>query len=475
VLKAGIKNIALVYVSSLIFIGMSMYFLVIRDQFILSLFPLLFVFLLAVIYSFDKIFLLIIFFIPLSIPLKEFVPGLEFDMYLPTEPFLVGILIIFIIKLATERSFDFKIFKHPVSIAIFFNLFWILVTSITSTMPGVSIKFFLSRLWFVIAFYFIGTQLFKNKENVKKFIWYYIAGFFIVIVITINKHLSYGLVDQEAAHFVMHPFYNDHTSYAAVLAMFIPVLIGLMIIKKSKLNLIIGVIIAVLMFALIFSYSRAAWLSLLGGFLIWLIILLRIKFRYVLLATVVLVGMFFTYSTIIMTRMESNKQDSSTNFNEHIQSMTNISTDASNLERINRWASAIRMFSVKPVFGFGPGTYMFQYAPFQKASEKTIISTNYGDGGNAHSEYLGPLSESGLFGMISFLLIVITTIYTGLKVYKKGKTKEIRIIALGLLTGLFTYYLHGIMNNFLDTDKASAPFWGFIAILVAFDTYKNKN
>jgi len=27
------------------------------------------------------------------------------------------------------------------------------------------------------------------------------------------------------------------------------------------------------------------------------------------------------------------------------------------------------------------------------------------------------------------------------------------------------------MNNFLDTDKASAPFWGFIAVLVVLDIY----
>jgi putative inorganic carbon (HCO3(-)) transporter len=27
------------------------------------------------------------------------------------------------------------------------------------------------------------------------------------------------------------------------------------------------------------------------------------------------------------------------------------------------------------------------------------------------------------------------------------------------------------MNNFLDTDKASVPFWGFTAMLVAMDLY----
>ena len=79
---------------------------------------------------------------------------------------------------------------------------------------------------------------------------------------------------------------------------------------------------------------------------------------------------------------------------------TNISTDASNLERINRWQAAIRMYEDHPVLGFGPGTYQFEYAPYQMSQEKTAISTNAGDRGNAHSEYIGPLSEEGLPGML---------------------------------------------------------------------------
>ena len=34
----------------------------------------------------------------------------------------------------------------------------------------------------------------------------------------------------------------------------------------------------------------------------------------------------------------------------------NVSTDASNLERINRWNCAIRMYAERPFLGHGPGT-----------------------------------------------------------------------------------------------------------------------
>ena len=49
------------------------------------------------------------------------------------------------------------------------------------------------------------------------------------------------------------------------------------------------------------------------------------------------------------------------------------------------------------------------------------------------------------------------------------------MLGLVAITGLVTYYLHGILNNFLDTDKASVPFWGFTALLVAIDVYYRKS
>ena len=166
--------------------------------------------------------------------------------------------------------------------------------------------------------------------------------------------------------------------------------------------------------------------------------------------------------------LKKNKSEHATEeFSERIQSISNVSSDASNLERLNRWACAYEMFKKKPVFGYGPGTYAFEYAPFQHHEDLTIISTNFGDGGNAHSEYLGPLAESGLMGMISMLLVVAVLFYSGIKLYFKLQDPWYKTIILIGILGLFTYFTHGILNNYLDTDKASIPVWGFAAIIVA--------
>jgi O-antigen ligase len=132
------------------------------------------------------------------------------------------------------------------------------------------------------------------------------------------------------------------------------------------------------------------------------------------------------------------------------------------------------MFRERPVFGWGPGTYMFNYAPFQFSYEKTIISTNNADGGNAHSEYIGPLAEEGVLGLLTFVWIIAVTIYTAVILFPKVKDKEVRMVLQCTMLGLITYYIHGSLNNFLDTDKASVPFWGFTAIIVAIALYHEE-
>ena len=154
--------------------------------------------------------------------------------------------------------------------------------------------------------------------------------------------------------------------------------------------------------------------------------------------------------------------------------MSNISSDASNLERLNRWNCAIKLFKERPILGWGPGTYSFVYAPYQDASDLTIISTNFGDGGNAHSEYLGPLAEQGLLGMILMILMLIFFFYRASWLYIKTESQKLKGIIMMIILSLVTYFSHGVLNNYLDTDKASVPIWGMLAIFVAVDCYHSK-
>lgn len=421
--------------------------------------------------SLEHLLLLTLFLTPLSIQISYLTGSAGFDLSVPTEPVLALLLFITLFKLIVTREFSVRLLRHPVTVLIGLYLVWTLVTSLTSTMPGVSFKTLAYRMWFIAGFYLIAAQLFSNERFTRKYIIAYSAGLSVVVIYFLVKAGGAGLLNQQFAHSACYPFYNDHTSFGASMAFLLAPLPVILIRKSSDVisRVFVSAMIILFIAGFIFSYSRAAWVSLIAALVLSLILWLRMPVR---LLTVTAAGFFaaMVFSAgWIWQKMDSTTEDSSADLGQHLRSSSNISTDQSNLERINRWKCAYRMSQEKPLFGWGPGTYQFNYGPFQKASERTIISTDFGDAGNAHSEYLGTMSESGLPGALLYLLITVFTVITGIRVWYKEKRTYAGYFALAILTGLMTYVIHGIMNSFLDSDKIAALWWGFAAVLVSMD------
>jgi putative inorganic carbon (HCO3(-)) transporter len=459
-----------------------LFYQIFKNDFIiyLSVIPLFILFLFLAIFYTEKLFLITVFLTPLSITLKEL--GLanghqSLDLSLPTEPVFAGILLLGIIHQLYFQFIDSKFLKHSLSLIILLQFFWIFITSITSTLPIVSFKFLIARLWLVGSAYFFASFLFKNLKNIYAFIFLYLAGLLIVVIQSTLKHATFGFSD-EVATWIMSPFYNDHTAYGAALVLFFPVTIGCLLLKDKSNYFKFSFLVAslVLLTGIYLSTARAAWISLLASVFVLLTLLFKIKFRTIFMFLISLASFFFIFQNQIIVELEKNKADSEGNKADNIGSITNIKTDPSNVERINRWSCALRMFDVKPYFGYGPGTYILQYAPFQKASEKTIISNNDGSNGNAHSEYLGPLAEQGLPGMIIVILLVLTFYFKSYSLYYILEDFNLKVLVATIIVGMSSYFTHGLLNNFLDSDKLAIPFWGFISIIVSIEVYhKNKS
>ncbi len=465
-------KIILFYAIAALFIIIDCFLIVKFQNYMFNFLPLALIVIAGIFFSLDKALLFSVMCIPFSLPLKEFYSGLDFNIDLPTEPLFVTIMFIFILKLLLEHNYDRKILRHPLSIMIFIYLTWHLVTVCTSTLPLVSLKCWVASLWFIMPFFFLGILLFKDTRNIYRFCFLYMIPFAALIIFTLVKHSAYNF-DQHIGNGIMNPFFNDHTSYGAAIAMFIPFLIGFALNKEIKAlwRIVSVVLLVIFTTGLIFSYTRAAWISLVGALGMYLILKLKINNKIIFAILIVGIGGYALFQDKILMDLERNKVESSTDFTKHIKSISNITSDASNLERINRWNCAIRMFKEKPIFGWGPGTYQFNYAPFQHSDEKTIISTNAGDGGNAHSEYLGSLAESGLLGLVNYALICIIIYITGTRTYHKLKDRKLKMVVAAALCGLVTYFIHGALNNFLDIDKIAVPFWGFAAMIVSIELF----
>jgi putative inorganic carbon (HCO3(-)) transporter len=445
------------------------------EQYAVMLIPAALLVVWAAFFKLDYLILFIAFCTPFSINLEQMEIG-GVGMYLPTEPLLFGVLVLFVFKLLSGKSIDQAIFKHPISILLYVYLGWMALTTVTSEFPIVSLKFLTTRLWFIVSFYFLASHVFSEARKMKAYLLLYFFSLTWVIVYTVIRHAQFGF-DKDSAHWVMEPLFKDHTSYGAVLAMYFPIVIALLM--QRNMNVLMRVLLTIgfliLTIGLVLSYTRAAWISIIGAAAILAIMLLRIQLKHLAIGTAFAGGILLAGWDDIVMSLEQNKQESSDDLNEHVSSISNVSSDASNLERLNRWNCAIELFKERPVVGWGPGTYQFVYAPFQRSKDRTIISTNQGDGGNAHSEYLGPLCEQGLPGALWVLLLLYAISHLAFRLFYTLPNGDMKRLVAAAYLGLMTYFIHGVLNNYLDTDKASIPFWGFIAILVSVDIYHQKS
>ena len=273
-------KIAWLYLIAALFVAVGLFMVVKMNSYLFFALPVVLAVLLLYIFSLDKVLLFTAFAVPLSVNLKALDAGLAIS--LPAEPMLMGILVLFIAKMLYDGKYDKRISHHPIAIVIYCMFAWMLVTTVTSEMPVVSLKFLVSRLWFVVPAFFLCALLFKKPKNIHLFIWLYIASLCIVCVYTIIHHSMFGF-DGDSAHWVMTPFYNDHTAYGAALAIYLILALTYVFmpgIKKSRKLVIIGVVV-LLSVAMTLSNCRAAWLSLVASLGVLVCVLLKIKFRWV--------------------------------------------------------------------------------------------------------------------------------------------------------------------------------------------------
>ena len=387
----------------------------------------------------------------------------------PSELITIALIFIVVIKWFSGLKINFEGVKNPISILLIIDLLWTLTSVINSDSFEIALKRFLIKLIYVVVYYFfILFFLKKNIAYVKLYILYCI-GIIIPIIYSFIEHSKYGFT-QPTSIYISQPFYVDHTLFAVCLAFIFPIIL---LLRHSKLivtsiisKTFIFIVVTLVGFAIFFSYSRAAWLSLVVAVLFYILLKLKVKF-YVILSVLLFsfICLVNSFEPIYM-ELSENKAKYGNDITTHISSVTNLNSDVSNLERVNRWVCAYKMFEDKPILGFGPGTYQFEYDAYQTKEFMTRISTHAGDKGNAHSEYLTALSETGLVGFLILITTFFYSIYLGMKLYYSNLSKEQELLVLGALLGLITFYFHGLFNTFSDIDKLAILYLGSLSVLV---------
>jgi len=258
------------------------------------------------------------------------------------------------------------------------------------------------------------------------------------------------------AYGIARPFFPEHGTYAAYLAMVLPLALLCALERRGRGRLGYAAAAFAIALGITLSFTRAAWVSLVVVIPITAILWAwwRGAWRKLLLpagvAWMIAVVVFAVGATRSLSR--------------HAESVVSVE-NISNLERVNRWMAAAEMAKDRPWWGVGYGAYPKAYPEYRRKLIVTEFSYQYM---GPHSEPLRLLAEVGVPGFLAALWFLGVAASTGMRVFRQSRDPDRRFLSLAVVAGLATYAVHGLFNSYLGYDKVTVPFWiglGTIAAL----------
>lgn len=424
--------------------------------------------------DFRKVFFLMLACIPISVEM-ELPGGLGTD--LPSEPLMWVLTLVAVAWFFRHwRSVDGRFIRHPISLALLLHLAWTAVAVVGSSDMLVSFKFLLAKGWYVIVFYFLAAHVLQGERDYKNLLWWFFVPLVLTVSIILIRHAPHGFSFQEV-NYVMGPFYRNHVMYACLLAIFLPfVWYGTYWHRRYSgawWFLVLG--IGMLIIGINFAYTRAAYVALVAAVGIYWLVRRKLIKVALLVFCVAFAGL-----VLLVTKRDNwlafapnyERAVSHTSFDNLLEATTKLE-DISIMERVYRWVAAAYMIQDRPLTGFGPGTFFFNYKKYTVSSFKTYVSDNPERSG-IHNYYLMVTVEQGIPGLLFFLGFCFTVMFMGQQIYHRTPEPGRRRILVSALLSFMLIALLMLMNDFVETDKIGSLFFLCAAVLVNCDLNSHR-
>ena len=199
------------------------------------------------------------------------------------------------------------------------------------------------------------------------------------------------------------------------------------------------VVILLLVFCLVLTFSRGGWLGFIvaGGLMFFL--LPQKKF-------ILFLGTVFVLLIL-----------SSSGITERVATSLCAGGDSG---RYQLWDGAWAMIAEHPFLGKGVGTFM-------------AFSKDYIQGRGAmyaHNCYLQIWAETGIFGLLSFLMFLGVVFRSGLAAFRQNGGGEKATVLAGLLCGTVAFLIQSALDTNLYSLQPSAMFWLSLGMIQALSS-----
>lgn len=288
----------------------------------------------------------------------------------------------------------------------------------------------------------------KNTHHVQLILFSAVAGgafsvFYAFFQAWGWNPLNYGMPGGvPAASFI------NKNHFANYLDLLIPTSFALFIIAKNSLHKWLNSFFISLLFSFIlFSHTRASWISL----LIVLALILYFAHKYSWLQdkfkeTKPSLIIFIILLSLILINSPSTQISDTTRYEKAFSSLAETEIESSTSIRLNAYNNAIKMSKENPVMGTGLGSFHIAFRPYSYniEDEKHVRPTMF----YLHNDPLQIIVELGLIGGSLCFLFVALLLY---KTYQQLNTTSLsltneRIIQIGLLLAIIASISHSFLS-----------------------------
>lgn len=306
-----------------------------------------------------------------------------------------------------------------------------------------------------ILWYFAIVQLLKDEKSAKNLCLILVL---VVSIMAIHGVYQFVVGVEMPSHWVdskeagvrtrVFSILTSPNILGSLMTLVLPICFSFVFMSKEIGKKILFLFFAMMMTgALVFTFSRGAWIGFAASICLYVFLKDKRLFIPVIIAGV-LVAFLVPGVGNRITYMLSP---------EYIESSLRGG-------RLVRWIDGLKILATTPTFGVGLGHFGGAVAMNNELTYSIGVQTYetyYMD-----NYYLKTAVETGIFGLLAFIMLMYQIIINGLRTINITKSKEIKELEKGIIAGLFGVIIHNFVENVFEVPMMTSCFWLLAAVLM---------
>ena len=380
---------------------------------------------------------------------------------------VVNLISIVYVYIKYQGNFSFNLIKKSKTLKWYFIFLMSCLLSIVyaKNLPEALITF--NHILNVFVSFFLTVYLLNKINNASNFI---VMLFLLALIVEVFFSFIPIIMDLEKGQLTFRSqVYSglaaniNITSFSIVFKL--PFLLYFLFNSTSSIKkLFISILLIMLFFTISVLGTRGAYMAVFSTliFTIYYILKNRKDFKRIRISALAL---FLAISLSFVFNVITTRKYNSENVLSRASTISLSTKDGSVNQRLRYYKQGVSQFISNPLVGLGIGNYKFKSIEMDKKDIKGYVVPYH-----AHNDFIQIAVEQGVLGLVSYIMIFITFIFSMIK-QRLFRSRDLNIFLLAS----FSIFLIDSMFNFPIARPISQIQFVLLLSLVSFEQIKLKN